>query len=138
MFKAINWQHRIKIDPAIHHGKPCIAGTRIPVSVIVGSVAEGDSWDEILTSYPQLAREDIRAALLFAAEAAGNFEMIPWAMVDSEAVGADSIINDKYHRDSFRTYHLAAPWRVIAAVPILGAFVLWAIGTVLHWRSRKI
>jgi uncharacterized protein (DUF433 family) len=72
-----NWQARIKIDPAIHHGDACIAGTRVPVSVIVGSVAEGDTWEEILASYPQLKREDIQAALLYAAEAVNRFEMIP-------------------------------------------------------------
>jgi uncharacterized protein (DUF433 family) len=47
------------------------------VSVIVGSVAEGDTWEQILASYPQLAREDIQAALLYAAEAVNHFEMIP-------------------------------------------------------------
>jgi uncharacterized protein (DUF433 family) len=71
------WRERVRSDPAVHHGDPCIAGTRIPVSVIVGSVAEGDDWDQILTSYPQLKREDIQAALLYAAEAVNRFEMIP-------------------------------------------------------------
>lgn len=47
------------------------------MSVVVGSLAEGDSWDDILTSYPQLTREDIQAALLFAVEAVNRFEMIP-------------------------------------------------------------
>jgi uncharacterized protein (DUF433 family) len=37
----VNWRERIVIDPAIHHGEPCITGTRVPVSVIVGSVADG-------------------------------------------------------------------------------------------------
>jgi uncharacterized protein (DUF433 family) len=77
MVELNNWQERIKVDPAIHHGDACIAGTRVPVSVIVGSVAEGDSWEHILASYPQLKREDIQAALLYAAEAVNRFEMIP-------------------------------------------------------------
>lgn len=72
-----NWQHRIKVDPAIHHGDACISGTRVPVSVIVGSVAEGEAWEQILVSYPQIRREDIQAALLYAAEAVNHFEMIP-------------------------------------------------------------
>jgi uncharacterized protein (DUF433 family) len=72
-----NWRTRIRIDPTIHHGEPCIAGTRVPVSVIVGSVAEGDTWDQILASYPQLQREDIQSALLYAAEAVNHFELIP-------------------------------------------------------------
>ena len=54
------WRDRIRIDPAIHHGDPCIAGTRVSISVIVGSVADGDSHDQILASYPQLTREDLR------------------------------------------------------------------------------
>ena len=74
-----DWRRRIKVDPAIHHGDPCITGTRIPVSVIVGSVAEGDTCEEILSSYPQLRREDVQAALLYAAEAVNRFELIPAA-----------------------------------------------------------
>ena len=77
MTKNDNWQSRIQIDPLIHHGDPCIAGTRVPVSVIVGSIAEGDTWDTILASFPQLKREDIQAALCYAAEAVNRFEMIP-------------------------------------------------------------
>ncbi len=61
------WRDRIRIDPAIHPGDPCIAGTRVSVSVIVGSLADGDSHEQILASYPQLTRDDIRAALHFAA-----------------------------------------------------------------------
>ena len=72
-----DWPKRIQVDPAIHHGDACIAGTRVPVSVIVGSVAEGDSWDQILASYPQLTRADIQAALQYAAEAVNRFELIP-------------------------------------------------------------
>jgi uncharacterized protein (DUF433 family) len=77
MTEPEKWRQRIRIDPAIHHGDACIAGTRVPVSVIVGSVAEGDTWDQILSSYPQLKREDIQAALLYAAEAVNRFDMIP-------------------------------------------------------------
>jgi uncharacterized protein (DUF433 family) len=77
MADANDWRERIKIDPTIHHGDPCIAGTRVPVSVIVGSVAEDDSWEQILASYPQLKREDIQAALFYAAEAVQRFELIP-------------------------------------------------------------
>jgi uncharacterized protein (DUF433 family) len=71
------WRKRISIDPLVHHGDPCISGTRVPVSVIVGSIAEGDSFVDVLTSYPQLAREDIQAALLFAAEAVNRFDFVP-------------------------------------------------------------
>ena len=63
----MNWRDRISIDPAIHHGKPCIKGTRVPVSVIVGSIAEGNSAEEIIDAWPQLTRDDIKAAVEFAA-----------------------------------------------------------------------
>ncbi|MCI0365988.1 MAG: DUF433 domain-containing protein [Phycisphaerales bacterium] len=65
------------MDAEIHHGDPCIAGTRVPVSLIVGSVADGDSFEQILRSYPQLKREDIQAALQFAAEAVNRFDIVP-------------------------------------------------------------
>ena len=66
----MNWRERISIDPKIHHGKPCIKGTRVPVSVIVGSIADGDTPEQIMQSWPQLTAEDITAALKFAAKAA--------------------------------------------------------------------
>jgi uncharacterized protein (DUF433 family) len=72
-----NWRERIVIDPAIHHGEPCIKGTRVPVSVIVGSIADGDTSEQILEAWPQLTSEDIKAALKFAAEAVNNTDFIP-------------------------------------------------------------
>lgn len=60
---------RIVSDPLIHHGEPCIRGTRISVAVIVGSLADM-SLDDLLRAYPQITREDVRAALQFAAETA--------------------------------------------------------------------
>lgn len=74
-----DWQQRISANSATRHGEACIRGTRVPVSVIVGSIAEGDSWEQVLASYPQLTRDDIRAALFFAAEAVSRFELIPLA-----------------------------------------------------------
>jgi uncharacterized protein (DUF433 family) len=65
----MNWRERIVIDPAIHHGEPCIKGTRVLVSVIVGSIAEGNTHERIIESWPQLTCGDIKAALKFAAEA---------------------------------------------------------------------
>lgn len=73
---AADWRKRITIDPAIHHGDPCITGTRVSVSVLVGSLADGDSLDEILAGYPQLTRDDIQAALQFAAEAVNRFDLV--------------------------------------------------------------
>jgi uncharacterized protein (DUF433 family) len=57
---------RIEIDPRVCNGNPVIKGTRIPVTVILERVAEGGSWDSITTSYPELTKEDIQAALYFA------------------------------------------------------------------------
>jgi uncharacterized protein (DUF433 family) len=68
---ADDWRKRIVCDPGLHHGEPCIKGTRIPVSVLVASLADM-SVDDLLGEYPQLVREDIQAALLFAAEASHN------------------------------------------------------------------
>lgn len=73
----MDWRERIAIDPAIHHGDPCIRGTRVPVSVIVGSIADGDTFEQLLDAYPQLTPDDIRAALKFAAEAVSNADFIP-------------------------------------------------------------
>jgi uncharacterized protein (DUF433 family) len=77
--RKTHWRTRISINPQIHHGDPCIKGTRVPVSVIVGSVAEGSSIAEILRQYPSLKREDVQAALQFAAEAVSGFDFLPLA-----------------------------------------------------------
>ena len=63
-----HWQDRVVLDLDIHGGDPCIKGTRIPVATIVGSLADGMSFDEIEEAYPQLSHEDIYAALAYAAE----------------------------------------------------------------------
>jgi uncharacterized protein (DUF433 family) len=60
------WRQRIICDPDIHHGEPCIRGTRVAVAVIVASLAEMNT-DELLRQYQQLTREDVSAALLYAA-----------------------------------------------------------------------
>ncbi|NUQ22654.1 MAG: DUF433 domain-containing protein [Saprospiraceae bacterium] len=58
----------ISINPNIRFGKPCIAGTRITVSDILGWLAADMTYEEILEDFPQLKREHIRAALAFASE----------------------------------------------------------------------
>jgi uncharacterized protein (DUF433 family) len=65
--EKIFWQARIVVDSELHHGDPCIKGTRIPVSMILGSLADGLSPAEIQAAYPQLSLEDIQAALAYAA-----------------------------------------------------------------------
>jgi uncharacterized protein (DUF433 family) len=66
----MNWQDYISVDPAICHGRACIKGTRIMVSVVLDNLAAGLSPDEIIKSYPALTPEAIRAAMAYAAELA--------------------------------------------------------------------
>jgi uncharacterized protein (DUF433 family) len=61
--------NRVAFDPAVCHGKPVIRGTRVPVTVVVGSLAGGMTFDEIQREY-DLTAEDIRAALKFVGELA--------------------------------------------------------------------
>jgi len=60
---------RITVDPDKMGGVPCIRGLRIPVATVVGMVANGMTEKDILEAYPDLKPEDIREALLYAAEA---------------------------------------------------------------------
>ncbi|MEM7533407.1 MAG: DUF433 domain-containing protein [Chloroflexota bacterium] len=64
----MNWQDYIVVNPAICHGKACVQGTRIMVSVVLDNLAIGLSFDEILSSYPALTIEGIQAAISYAAE----------------------------------------------------------------------
>ncbi len=66
----MNLLERISADPQVCHGKACIKGTRIMVSVILDNLAAGISPEEILKSYPTLSSEDIQAAIAYAAELA--------------------------------------------------------------------
>jgi uncharacterized protein (DUF433 family) len=63
----VSYENRIVIDPGVRSGKPCIKGTRITVYDILEYLAGGMSEDGILRDFPSLSREDIRAALEFAA-----------------------------------------------------------------------
>jgi len=64
----MDWRERITVDPLVCHGKACIKGMRIMVSIILDNLAEGVSETEILKSYPSLKPEDIKAAISYAAE----------------------------------------------------------------------
>jgi uncharacterized protein (DUF433 family) len=66
----MNWRERILTNPNICHGKACIRGTRIMVSVILDNLASRLSYEEILKSYPSLTTPDIEAAIAYAAELA--------------------------------------------------------------------
>jgi uncharacterized protein (DUF433 family) len=63
-----DWRDRVSVKPAVCHGKACIRGTRIMVSVIRDNIAAGIDRSEILASYPSLQSADIDAALANAVE----------------------------------------------------------------------
>lgn len=65
-----DWQERITINPTVCHGKACIRGTRVMVSVILDNLAAGVPREEIIGSYPSIHEPDIQAALAYAAELA--------------------------------------------------------------------
>ncbi|HXO42813.1 MAG TPA: DUF433 domain-containing protein [Thermoanaerobaculia bacterium] len=73
----IDWRERIAADPAICHGKPCIKGTRVMVSVVLDNLAEGLSAEEIVAEYPSLVVEDVRAAMVYAADLAREEDLVP-------------------------------------------------------------
>ena len=66
----MNWPEYIAVDPAVCHGKACIKGTRIMVSVVLDNLAAGLTSDEIIRSYSSLTREAVQAAIAYAAELA--------------------------------------------------------------------
>ena len=66
----MNWTEHISVDPVICHGKACIRGTRVLVSVVLDNLAAGLSPEEIVTSYPSLRPDDVAAAIAYAAELA--------------------------------------------------------------------
>ena len=64
----MNWKDYITVDPDICHGRACITGTRVMVSVVLDNLAAGISSAEIIRSYPSLSAEAIRASIAYAAE----------------------------------------------------------------------
>jgi uncharacterized protein (DUF433 family) len=73
----IDWRERIAANPAICHGKPCIKGTRIMVSVVLDNLAEGLTALEIVAEYPSLVPEDVQAAMAYAADLAREEDLVP-------------------------------------------------------------
>ena len=67
---AMDWTEHISSNADICHGKPCIRGTRIMVSVVLDNLADNIDEETILKNYPSLKRDDIRAAIGYAAELA--------------------------------------------------------------------
>jgi uncharacterized protein (DUF433 family) len=71
------WRERISVDPIVCHGRVCIKGTRLMVSVILDNLAAGETAEEIMRGY-HVERADIEAAMHYAAELARE-EIIPLA-----------------------------------------------------------
>ena len=65
-------QPLIAVDPAVMLGKPVIAGTRIPVELILEKLGAGETVDELLLDYPQLTREAVQAAFRYAVQVLRN------------------------------------------------------------------
>lgn len=69
-------KHRIAVNPEIHFGKPCVAGTRIPVQAVLELIREGIGFEEIMQDfYPDLVPEDIRACMQFAIDSVASEEI---------------------------------------------------------------
>ncbi len=66
----MDWRKHISVDPQVCHGRACIHGTRVMVSVVLDNLAAGLSVDEVLRSYPSVTREAVNAAIAYAAELA--------------------------------------------------------------------
>ena len=72
------YEDRIIIDPAVRHGKPIIKGTRVPLEIILGSLAGGMEIEEIVKEY-DLQKEDVLAALAYAAQVIAGEEITVYA-----------------------------------------------------------
>lgn len=66
----MDWREHITVDQNVCHGKPCIRGTRIMVSVVLDNLAAGQTTEEILESYTSIGSEDVRATVAYAADLA--------------------------------------------------------------------
>ena len=67
---AIDWKKHITVDPNVCHGKACIRGTRVMVSVILDNLAAGQKPEDIVKEYPSLSLEAIQATIAYAADLA--------------------------------------------------------------------
>lgn len=68
---------RIDVNPKVMLGKPVIKGTRIPIELLLRKLGEGATVEELLDAYPRLSREDVQAALTYAARSISHEESIP-------------------------------------------------------------
>ena len=70
MENSLDWRQHIASDPAVCHGKACIKGTRVMVTVILDSLASGDAADDVIRSFPSVTLDDVKATIGYAAELA--------------------------------------------------------------------
>ena len=70
---------RIEANPEVMLGKPVISGTRVPVELILRRISEGATEEDLLASYPHLTRDDVRAAVAFAADTIAYEEIVETA-----------------------------------------------------------
>ena len=68
----MDWREHITVDPHVCHGKACVEGTRVLVSVVLDNLAAGLSAEEVTQSYPSVSAEAVRASLAYAAALAGE------------------------------------------------------------------
>ena len=76
---------RIEINPKVMLGKPVIRGTRIPVELVLRKLSEGATEADLLDAYPRLTREDIRAAIGYAADTVAHEEIVILELPKSES-----------------------------------------------------
>jgi uncharacterized protein (DUF433 family) len=67
---TMDWREYITVDPEVCHGKPCVKGTRVMVSVILDNLAVGQTPEEFMESYPSVSRDAIQASIAYAADLA--------------------------------------------------------------------
>ncbi len=65
---VMDWREHITVDSDVCHGKPCIKGTRVMVSVVLDNLAAGQTPEEISVSYPSVGREALQADIAYAAD----------------------------------------------------------------------
>ena len=73
--EKITFADRIELNPRVCNGKLVITGTRIPVTVILDQIADDESWEAVIESFPELSREDIQAVLHYAKASLENTEV---------------------------------------------------------------
>ena len=81
-----DFMKRIVVNPKVMVGKPVIRGTRIPVDAIIRRIADGMTIEEILEGYPNLTKEDVKAALMYAESIVRGEDIVPIIVRGKHAV----------------------------------------------------